>query len=391
MQSSKDNDCQHLQAACHLLAARYHHDEPLVLQAAETYSPYQFIRLFITVHGMKPSGVWQTHTYARFTDQTTSKDHFFLIPMQKKAEGIIPFIRFENNALKIDEIETAIFPQSIPHTTPFWYFHYDPNKEDQPFYSMTLNLSPACLEKCVLCAGAKTGRVNNGMDRTLEAVNMVRGIFQQHPEAAQQLQSVAVVTGCFNTFDELKNHLTDVRYAVKQFANPTEFRVLEHNLETPEQFAMIVGELGYDLFITLECFDQEIRNIALNGKVGRKGRNSQHFIEMIKTYAQYLETQQHDGIKLIRVTYLVGLDSLSVMESFFQILASINQTLKKTKIVPWLSIFTTYNSAMQTIQHKDFSFGFIANAMALAEKYIDKTYLLQESGGTAEGYARGLY
>jgi hypothetical protein len=324
-------------------------------------------------------------------DQTTNRDHFFLIPMQKHQPNKRPWLRFENNYLKIDDIETTIYPQLIPHTTPFWYFHYDPNNENQPYYSMTLNFSPSCIEKCVLCAGAKTGRINNGMNDTLATVKMTENIIQKHPEAVNQLDSVAVVTGCFTSFDELKNHLTNVKYAINQFCKPTQFRVLEHNIETEEQFDMIVGKLGYEIFITLECFDQEIRNIALNGKVGRKGRNSQDFLKMISVYASYLESRPSLNRNLVRVTYLVGLDSLDVMESFFKSISKINATLKNTKIIPWLSIFTSYNKSMNTIQNKEFGLRFILDAITISEKYFDSTLLLSDSGGTADGYARGLY
>jgi hypothetical protein len=53
--------------SCLTLTHEYHKNDPVILKAAETLSPYQFLRLFIITHGMKPAGNWQTHTYARFT------------------------------------------------------------------------------------------------------------------------------------------------------------------------------------------------------------------------------------------------------------------------------------------------------------------------------------
>jgi hypothetical protein len=378
-------------AECIWLANQYHAEDEIVLIAANELSPEHFLRLFITAHGMTPTGIWQTHTYARYTDSVSGKDHFFLIPMSQNKHEKRPNIRFENGLLMIDHIQTAIYPQSIPHTTPFWYFHYDPNKEHQPYDSMTLNLSPACLEKCVLCAGAKTGRVNNGMDSTLSAETVVTRIFEQHQEAIKQLNSVAVVTGCFPSFNQLKQHLTDVRRNIDAYCKPSTYRVLEHNIVTEEQFDDIVGKLGYDIFVTLECYDQNLRNIALNGKVGHKGRDSKKFVELIKTYANYLDARPELGKHLVRVTYLMGLDSLDVTEYFFQQLAEINQSLKHTQIVPWLSIFTAYNDAMRTIQNKDFNLRFLLDGMKLTKKYFKPELLVNESGTTSDGYARGFF
>jgi hypothetical protein len=379
------------QSICVRLAKEYHPHEVEVLKAAQTLSPEQFLRLFVTAHGMKPTGIWQTHTYARFTDSATGKDHFFLIPMLSSTNSKHPWIRFEQGRLKIDELQVPIYPQSIPHTTPFWYFHYDPNREHHPYHSMTLNLSPSCVEKCVLCAGAKTGRVNNGMEDTLSPKSVLTRIITQHPKAVQQLDSVAIVTGCFSGFAELKTHLAEVRQAISEYCTPSTYRVLEHNIVTEEQFATIVGELGYDVFITLECFDQEIRNLALNGRVGRKGRDSQEFLKIIQTYANYLEARPELGKKIVYVTYLMGLDSLAVTEQFFQTLAAINSTLHHTTILPWLSIFTPYNNAMRTLQRADFGLGFLLNSVTLCQKYFDRQLLATASGSTGEGYARGLF
>lgn len=376
---------------CVWLASEYHQNDANVLEAAETFSPEQFLRLFVTVHGMKPTGIWQTHTYARLSDSVSGKDHFFLIPMLAAKNSKRPAIRFEEGLLKIDDIQASIYPQSIPHTTPFWYFHYNPNREHNPYHSMTLNLSPSCLEKCVLCAGAKTGRVNNGMENTLSAKSVLARIANQHPEMSQQLDSVAIVTGCFASFAELKAHLIDVRQAVSEYCSPSTYRVLEHNIVTEDQFEIVVGELGYDIFVTLECFDQEVRNLALNGKVGRKGRNSQEFLTMIQTYANYLEARPELGKKVVRVTYLMGLDSLAVTEQFFQQLADINKTLKHTTVLPWLSIFTPYNNAMRTLQRSDFGLGFLVEGIKLCKKYFDPKLLANDSGSTGEGYARGLF
>jgi len=302
-----------------------------------------------------------------------------------------PYIRFENNQLKIDDITTNIIPQSIPHTTPFWYFHYDPNNESNPYHSMTLNLSPSCLEKCVLCAGAKTGRVNNGMDSTLSAKTVLKRVFDQHPQAKKQLDSIAVVTGCFANFKELTTHLTDVKEAIYDYCTPSTFRVLEHNITIENEFETIVKKLGYDIFITLECFDQEIRNIALNGKVGHKGRNSEEFLSIIENYANYLETRPEISQRIIKVTYLMGLDSLETTEYFFQKLAEINKSLNNTIVLPWLSIFTAYSIGMRNIQQKQYGLPFLLESIDICKRYFDSNLLTNKSGATSEGYARGLF
>lgn len=385
---------------CERLANRYHADDAVVLAALAGYSPEQFLRLFLTSHGMPPAGIWQTHTYARITDSVTGKDHFFLIPIpyepheRANVRGLPrprPRIRFENGLLWVDEIPTAVRPQSIPHTTPFWYFHYNPNTEDRPYRSMTLNLKPECPERCVLCAGAKTGRVNNGMDDTLSPEAVMEKIVRQHPEAREQLDSIAIVTGCFQTFDALTTHLAEVRAAAEKVARPTTFRVLEHNVTTPEQFDVVVGKLGYDVFVTLECFDQELRNIALNGKVGRKGRDSRQFLELIRVYAEYLESHPELGKRLVRVTYLAGIDPLETTEYFFQQLAEINRGKQHAMVVPWMSVFTPYDKAMRVIQRPDFSLEFLIKAQQLAQKYFGADVCAAETGGTGHGYARGLF
>lgn len=393
LQTALTNSNQNITHFAFWLAVNYHSDEPLVCEAARSLSLEKFLRLFVTYHGMTPEGRWQSHTYVRQVDSFTGEDHFFLIPIPRKNSDHknVPFIRIENNAVWIDEYETTMRPQSIPHTTPFWYFHYNPNLEHRPFSSMTLNLSPACSERCTLCAGAKTGRVNNGMEDTLPATTMVDGIFQKYPEAPAQLDNVAIVTGCFDNFTELTTHLRAVRTAVYEKANPKTLCVLEHNITTEAEYDLVVGELGYDVYITLECFDQEMRNIALNGKVGRKGRDSREFIEMARVYANYLDARPHLGKHLVRLTYLIGIDSLEVTEEFFRQLDAINKTLKTTKVIPWLSIFTPYNDGMRSIQRKDYDLSFIYKAMALSEKYFGKDLMEQESGGTNLGYARGLY
>lgn len=373
---------------CQWLAKTYHPNQSEVLEAADAYSPEQFIRLFLTAHGMPPIGTWQTHTYARVTDSITGKDHFFLIPMPSAAG---PIIRFEEGVLWIDHIQTAVRPQSIPYTTPFWYFHYNPNHEDRPFSSMTLNLKPACPEKCTLCAGAKTGRVNNGTDGALSTDSAFQRIFLQHPAAPPQLDSVAVVTGCFDHFDALASHLKDVRNVALKYSAPKTFRVLEHNVTTEEQFDVVVRELGYDVFITLECFDQNKRKIALNGNVGRKGRNSAEFLNMIHTYANYLEARPELGKRFVRVTYLMGIDSLETSETLFQQMAALNQKLKNVSVIPWLSVFTPYDKSMRVIQQKDFSLRFLIDAQRLCKKYFAPALLDAESGSTADGYARGLF
>lgn len=381
-----------LEDQCLNLAFTYHAHEPYVLRAARELSREQFLRVFVTYHGMTPVGRWQSHTYVKQTDSITLESHFFLIPIPRKAPGEkIPWIRIENGVVWVDDFETQMVPQGIPHTTPFWYFHYNPNTEYRPFSSMTLNLSPACSEKCTLCAGAKTGRVNNGMDETLPAKKMVEGIFLKHPEAPKQLDNVAIVTGCFDDFKELSTHLRAVKEVVSEQANPKTLCVLEHNITTEAEYDLVVGELGYDVYITLECYDQEMRNIALNGKVGRKGRDSKEFIEMARVYAKYLDERPHLGKHLVRLTYLVGIDSLEVTEYFFQQLDAINKNLKHTKVIPWLSIFTPYNEGMKMIQRKDYSLSFLYEAMALSERYFGSELMKNESGGTNLGYARGLY
>ena len=364
--------------------------------------------MFITAHGMVPFGNWRTHTYARSTDSVTGLDHFFLIPLPYEAyprnagASVLlpknralpknrPNIRMQNGQVWIDHIATAVRPQSIPHTTPFWYFHYNPNLENRPFDSMTLNLNPACPEKCTLCAGAKTGRVNNGMDDTLSSKSTLDRIFSQHPESVAQLDSVAIVTGCFPNFEDLTAHLKDVRRAVESQASPSRYLVLEHNVVTEEQFDVVIGELGYEVFITLECFDQNLRNIALNGKVGRKGRDSNEFLDMMWTYARYLEARPELGKRFVKVTYLMGIDTLETSELLFQKMADMNRQLKHAVVMPWLSVFTPYDHPMRAIQQPDFSLRFLLDAQELSRKYFDSTLLETESGGTAQGFARGLF
>lgn len=376
---------------CVTLARRYYPNQENVIKSAYEYPPDLFLRLFITANGMVPAGIWKTHTYACYTDASDNKKHFFLIPMKNIQVDDGPYIRFENNILYIDDIKTSIYPQSIPHTTPFWYFHYNPNRENLPYYSMTLNLSPSCLERCVLCAGAKTGRVNNGMSKTLDVEETVKRIFTQHPDAKDQLDSVAIVTGCFADFNELVGHLSDVKETISKYCSPKIFRVLEHNVVTEEQCDKVVAELGYDVFVTLECFDQAVRNIALNGKVGRKGRNSEEFLEIIKNYSDYLEHRPELGKSLVHVTYLMGLDNLSVSESFFQYISKINEGNRNATVLPWLSIFTTYSDGMKKIQQPDFGLGFLVDAVDLCKKYFDSDLLANKSGSTSEGYARGLF
>jgi hypothetical protein len=216
-------------------------------------------------------------------------------------------------------------------------------------------------------------------------------ILRQHPDTREQLDSVAVVTGCFQSFDALTEHLGDVRRAAKGIASPTTFRVLEHNVTTKERFDVVVGELGYDVFVTLECFDQELRNIALNGKVGRKGRDSREFLDMLGVYADYLESRPELDKHLARVTYLTGIDAPETTEYFFQQLAAINRRNTRATIVPWLSVFTPYDKPMRVIQRPDFSLTFLIEAQQLAEKYFGRELMANESGGTGHGYARGLF
>lgn len=377
---------------CYRLIERYYNNNKFLQDSVATLSAAQFLRLFITTNGMQPNGQWLTHTYCKMFDELTQKHHFFLVPKQSDRTPVAK-INVCHDKLVIDEFETNVMLQKIPYTTPFWYFHYNPNNEDRPYESMTLNLSPECLEKCVLCAGAKTGRVNNGMNGTLDPELIAENIFKQHPNACDQLSSVAVVTGCFKNFDLLATHLSDVKDSICHYANPSTFRVLEHNVTTEAQFMRVVGELGYEIFLTLECFDQEIRNIALNGKVGRKGRNSEQYIDMLETYVNFLEHHQNKNRNQswVRMTYLAGLDSLDTTEHFFERLRKINQRLKKTKIVPWMSIFTSYNKAMNTIKHKDFGLEFLIKTMNLANHYFGFETMCDESGGSGEGYARGLY
>jgi hypothetical protein len=281
--------------------------------------------------------------------------------------------------------------QAIPFTTPFWYFHYDPNRENQPYASMTLNLKPACPEKCRLCAGAKTGRVNNGLQGTLGTDFVFRRILDQHLETRTQLESVAVVTGCFDHFDAMANHLREVRETIQTYAQPKEWRVLEHNVVTPEQFERVVGQLGYDVFITLECFDPEKRKIALNGNQGRKGRETRQFIEMMETYADYLEKRAEKGRDLVRVTYLAGIDPLSTTEELFAQMARINDKHQHARVVPWLSVFTPYAASMAVIQNREFSLQYLIDIQDLTRRYFGSEVAELQTGSTAEGFARGLF
>jgi hypothetical protein len=93
----------------------------------------------------------------------------------------------------------------------------------------------------------------------------------------------------------------------------------------------------------------------------------------------------------VRVTYLVGIDSLETTESFFQELASINQTLKHASVIPWMSVFTPYDDHMRVLQQPSFSMKFLLGAQALARKYFPEQLLLEQSGSTGEGYARGFF
>lgn len=388
--------------ACERLAARYHAQQSEVLEATESHSPEQFLRLFLTAHGMAPVGNWQTHTYVRVTDSATGKDHFFLIPIPfelrrdrlgtHRPEPVArPAIRLEDGRLWVDEFQTPVRPQAIPYTTPFWYFHYDPNQEQRPFRSMTLNLKPSCPEKCVMCAGAKTGRVNNGMEGALAADQVLRNICAKHPETKDQMDNVAVVTGCFDSFEALSVHLKDVREAALRHASPTTFRVLEHNVATERQLELVVGELGYDVFITLECYDAELRRLALNGRVGRKGRDTREFLEMMRNYAHYLDARPELNRRVVHVTYLIGIDPLQTAETLFQEMSAINRGLKNVTVLPWLSVFTPYEISMRLIQHPEFSLEFLIRAQDLCRSYFPADLLASESGGTADGYARGLF
>ena len=216
-------------------------------------------------------------------------------------------------------------------------------------------------------------------------------IFNQHPAAKKQLDNVAVVTGCFANFTELTIHLSEVKEAILEYCTPSIFRVLEHNVTNENEFETIVKELGYDVFITLECFDQKIRNIALNGKVGRKGRDSKEFLSIIKNYAKFLEDNSELMQRIIKVTYLMGLDSLETTEYFFQKLSEINQTYQSVTVIPWLSIFTTYSNGMKKIQQHHFGLPFLLEGIDLCKKYFDMNLLTNQSGTTSVGYARGLF
>ena len=374
---------------CEALARKYHRGEVAVLAAARRYSPEDFLRLFVTAHGMTPVGLWRTHTYARVQDSISRQDRFFLIPVPRR-HGRVE-IRMVDGQVWVDKFPTAVRAQSIPHTTPFWYFHYNPNTESTPYQSMTLNLSPSCLESCALCAGAKTGRVNNGLDETLSPKVVLRRVFEQHPEAKDQLDSVAIVTGCFDNFGELSGHLKDVKEAVEVHCKPRTYRVLEHNVATEQELDLVVKDLGYEIFVTLECFDPKLRYVALNGRVGRKGRDGRLYLDIIKKYARYLDQRPELGQQLVRVTYLLGIDSLEVTEALFAELSRINKDLERVTVVPWLSIFTPYTPAMRLIQQPSFGLEFLLRGMELARKYFDSGLLESESGTTGEGYARGLF
>jgi hypothetical protein len=114
-------------------------------------------------------------------------------------------------------------------------------------------------------------------------------------------------------------------------------------------------------------------------------------MEIIGKYARYLDAHPELEKRIVHVTYLLGIDSLSVTESFFQQLSSINRTLNHVTIVPWLSIFTPYTAAMRLIQQPSFDLQFIIEGIELAKKYFDAHLLETQSGGTADGYARGLF
>ena len=121
--------------------------------------------------------------------------------------------------------------------------------------------------------------MNNGLEGSLATEHSFGKDLQSAPAGSRAagFDKLAVVTGCFDQFDDLASHLRDVRQSVLKFASPSTFRVLEHNVTTEAQYEIVVGELGYDVFITLECFDQSMRKIALNGNVGRKGATAGNF------------------------------------------------------------------------------------------------------------------
>ncbi len=377
------------------LGDRYHGDQPDLLKLVTDQSPEELLRLFVISHGMKPVGTWQTHTYSRFTDSVTGRDHFFLIPMpyrnRNRTTQERPNIEVIEKTIFIDGMRTPIRLQSIPYTTPFWYFHYNPNLEDRPYRSMALNLSPYCGEGCPICAGAMTGRVNSGQNFTLSPETVLEGIFEQHPKAHSQVEIVAVVTGCFADFNTLVTHLQEVKAAALKRCAAHTFRVLEHGIDTEERIELVVGELGYDIYVTLECYDPELRRIALNGKRGRKGRAREKFLELIKVYANYLDSHPRDKENFVRVTYLMGLDVLETSAEFFQELAMVNQGLRRTTVLPWVSIFTPYSDGMRKLQRSDFSLEFLLRAQKLCQEYFAPVLLAEKSGGTGQGYARGLF
>jgi hypothetical protein len=112
---------------------------------------------------------------------------------------------------------------------------------------------------------------------------------------------------------------------------------------------------------------------------------------MIRVYAEYLEARPELGKRLVRVTYLTGLDSPETTDDFFQQLADINRGKKHATVVPWLSVFTPYDKPMRVIQRHDFSLTFLIEAQQRAEKYFGRDLMAQHSGGTGHGYARGLF
>jgi hypothetical protein len=167
--------------------------------------------------------------------------------------------------------------------------------------------------------------------------------------------------------------------------------VLEHNVTHDEQFDLVVRDLGYDVFITLECFDQNLRDIALNGKAGLKGRDSRLYMDIIRRYSTYLDERPELGKKVVHVTYLLGIDSLDATEEFFSSLSDINSKMKHVKVVPWLSIFTAYTPGMRLIQQPRFGLEFLVKGTELAKIHFEAPLLETESGGTSDGYARGLF
>lgn len=372
------------------LIVKYHRHDQDAFALLDSLSPMQLLRLFLIYHGMTPQQVYPTHTYCLLLDPMTQRKHFFLVPRPRSgSHAPRPAIHAANGHLVIDDLLTPITLQPLAPCSPYYYFHYDPNDDrDQRFRQVTLNLHPHCGQSCRICAGKETRRINQSSLVSVEPEQVFQEIEEKHPQAIEQLQVVAVVTGCFPTFKKLADHLSKVRAAASKRTRACVFRVLEHGVYQPAQLEHVVCHLGYDLFVTLETYDQRTRRRILGSK---KGREVQQLCELVQWYAELVAARRQDEGNIVRVTYVVGLEALSRTEAFFEKLSAINHAFGQTVVAPWVSIFCPYSERQRQLLHPDFSLSFLIKAQQLCKEYFDPKLMAKNSGSTAQGHARGLF